>query len=116
MTRPPLRDFVKRPTSEVAEVLTVVFAPITFIRVCAVPFTNKSMVSWQTLVNKPQSLSPYLVYRRHLSINVTWHNFEHVRDNVKTTPSAALAERLSCGNSADTSYSKELYVKARRYA
>ena len=94
--------------SEMAEVLTVVFAPITFIRVCAVPFTNKSMVSWQTLVNKPQSLSPYLVYRRHLSNNVTWHNFEHVRDNVETTLSTALAERLSCGNGADTSYSKEL--------
>ena len=101
-----------------AEVLTVVFAPITFIRVCAVPFTNKSMVSWQTLVNKPQSLSPYLVYRRHLSNNVTWNNFEHVRDNMETKPrpSAALAERLSYGNSADTSYSKELNVKARRYA
>ena len=52
-----LRDFVKRPTSQVAEVLTVIFTPITFIRVCAVPFTNKSTVSFQILVNEPQSLS-----------------------------------------------------------
>ena len=59
------------------------------------------------------AIPTYRVYR--LSDNVTWHNFEHVGDNVETTPSAALAERLSCRNSADTSYSKELYVKARRY-
>ena len=50
--------------SEVAEVLTVIFPPITFIRVCAVPFTDKSMVSFQILVNKPQSVAfPYLVYK-----------------------------------------------------
>ena len=52
-----LRGFVKRPMSEVAEVLTVIFAPITFIRVCAVPFINKSTVSFQILVNEPRSLS-----------------------------------------------------------
>ena len=73
-----LRDFVKRPMSEVAEVLTVVFPPITFIRVCAASFTNKSMVSFQILVNEPPVTFPYLIYSRHLSNNVTWHNFEHV--------------------------------------
>ena len=53
----PLRDFVKRPMSKLAKVLTVVFAPITFIRVCAVPFTNETTVSFHILVNEPQSLS-----------------------------------------------------------
>jgi len=48
-----IRDFVERPTSEVAEVLTVIFTPITFIPVCAVPFTNKFTVSFQILVNQP---------------------------------------------------------------
>ena len=77
--------------SEVAEVLIVVLSPITFIRVCAVPFTNKSMVPFQILVNEPQSLCPYLVYCGHLSNNVTWHNFEHVSADIETAPKPTIA-------------------------
>jgi len=73
---------------EVAEVLTMTFPSITFICVCAVPFTNKLIISFQILVNKAQSLTH--IWSIEESNNVMWHNFEHMRyDTAWTTQTAA---------------------------
>ena len=62
-----------------AEVLVVAFPPIIFIRVCAVPLTNKSMVSWQTLLNTGiQSFN-----RGVLSVPLVAHGVRENSDHVK---------------------------------
>ena len=55
----------KRPTSKVAGVITVIFAPIAFIRACVRPFANEWVVPVQIFVKGPNALLHTKICRSH---------------------------------------------------